>query len=158
ASDTPVNLCGWCGRWGASAAPRSRLQPPGLGRSRLRERELALDDVEAAVPERGIRQVDTDDRAEVLGRHRPTGREQLEIARYELRAPLLVLRVHREREQLAVRVGVDVTRRRDEVRDVGPPRSVALGELDRVAEHRRLRRDPVLVEVVDRELARLATR
>jgi len=44
------------------------------------------------------------------------------------------------------------------VRDVRPPRAVALGHLDRVAEHRGLGLRPQLAEALDRELALLAPR
>ena len=71
-----------------------------------------------------------------LGRLRPAGRQQLEVGGHERRAAAPRSGVHREGEQLAVGVGVHVAGRRDEVRDVAPPRAVAVGELDRVAEHR----------------------
>ena len=64
--------------------------------------------------------------------------------------------VHRQREQLPVRVRVHVAGRAHEVRDVRPPGAVALGDLDRVAEHRGLRVGPRLVELLDRQLALVA--
>ena len=80
--------------------------------------------------------------AELLGRHRAARAQQVEVLRHEVGARLLVARVHRQREQLAVRVRVHVAGRADEVRDVRPPRAVALGDLDRVAEHVGLRSAP----------------
>ena len=93
---------------------------------------------------------------ELLGAVRAACGEQLEIARHELRAELLVALVDRQREQLAVGVGVDVAGAADEVRDVGPPRAVALGQLDGVAEQLVLALGPQLAEALDRELALLA--
>ena len=58
---------------------------------------------------------------ELLGRARAAGRQQLEVGGHERLALLLVAAVDREREQLPVGVRVDVARRADEVRDVGPP-------------------------------------
>ena len=113
--------------------------------------------VEPAVPEAGVGEIDADDPAERLGRVRTAARQQLEVRRHELGAALLVLAVHGEREQLAVRVRVHVPGRADEVRDVRPPRAVALGDLDRVAEHVGLRLGPELTEAVDGQLAPLAT-
>ena len=91
--------------------------------------------------------------AELLGAARAAGAQQLEVAGHERLALVDVALVDRQRQQLAVRVGVDVARRRDEVRHVGPPRAVALGERDAVAEHLDLRLRPQLVEALDRQLA-----
>ena len=70
--------------------------------------ELSGDDLEPAIPEGGIGEVDTDDGAEVFGGHRTAGGEQLEVLRYERFAMQLVLRLHAQREQLTVRIGIDV--------------------------------------------------
>ena len=92
--------------------------------------------------------------AELLGAARAAGGEQLEIAGDERLALLEVAAVGREREQLAVGVGVDVARGVDEVRDVGPPHPVAVGDL---APSRRTARPGVsthdLADPVDRQLA-----
>ena len=112
-----------------------------------------------AVPELRIGEIDADHLARgppaTSNRRRATGRGSGGTKSAPL---LLVPRVHRQREQLAVRVRVHVTGRADEVRDVRPPREVAVGELDRVAEHRALRLLPQLAESLDRELPFLAPR
>src|SRR5947207_153140 len=73
-------------------------------------------------------------------------------------AGLPVALVDAERQQLPVGVGVDVAGRVDEVRDVAPPRAVALGHLDGVAEEVVLGARPQLAEALDAELALLAAR
>ena len=87
------------------------------------------------VPEAGVGEVDADDLRRApraaSSRRRAAARGSRGT---KLGALLLVARVDRQREQLAVGVRVDVAGRADEVRDVGPPRAVALGDLDRVAE------------------------
>ena len=89
---------------------------------------------------------------ELLGRARAAGAEELEV-RLDHRVALLhVAAVDREREEVAVRVGVDVPRRAREVRDVAPPRRVPL-DRDRVAEERGLRLDPELADPLGRDLA-----
>src|SRR5215208_89192 len=80
----------------------SRSDPAGLPRGGLGGVELALDEVEAAVPEARVREVDADDPAQLLRRHRAAGRQQLEVRGGEVGADLLVAAVDREREQLPV--------------------------------------------------------
>ena len=112
------------------------VQPAGedlLG-GRLGGVELLGDEVEAAVPEARIGEVDADDPAELLGRAAAAAGEHLEVVGDDLLAALDVEAVDRERQQLPVGVGVDVAGRADEVGDVGPPGAVALGDLDGVAE------------------------
>src|SRR5581483_4860610 len=104
-----------------SLTRRGRLLGGGLGLL-----ELVAHEPQAVVPERRVGEVDPDDLAELLGAARAAGAEQLEVARDERLALLEVARVDRQREQLPVGVGVDVARRRDEVRDVGPPRAIAV--------------------------------
>src|SRR5438067_637291 len=67
-----------------------------------------LDKSQACVPEARICQVDSDDRAELLRAPGAAGREQLEVARDELVAVHQVAAVGGQREQLPVRVRVDV--------------------------------------------------
>ncbi len=88
---------------------------------------------------------------------RAPGGQQLEVLRHELRAALLVAVIYRQRQQLAVSVGVDVAGRADEVRDVGPPRAVAVGDLHGVAQQLGLALDPQLAEPLHRQLALAAT-
>ena len=118
-------------------ASRSRAARPP--RRVLGGLELAVDDRQPEVPEARVGEVDADDLAELLGRAGPAGAQQLEVGGHERLALLLVAAVDRERQQLAVGVRVDVARRADEVRDVGPPRAVVVRQLDRVAEQLALR-------------------
>src|SRR5438132_8184381 len=118
--------------------------------------QLALDEIQPRVPEAGVGEVDADQLDQLLRAARTPGREHLEVSGHELGAGLLVALVHRQREQLAVGIRVHVARAADEVRDVGPPRAVAVGQLDRVAEHLRLALGPELAEAFDGELALLA--
>ena len=106
----------------------------------------------------GIGEVDADDPTELLGRAGASAGEHLEVVGDDLLAALDVEPVNGERQQLAVRVRVDVARRADEVGDVGPPGPVAVGDLDRVAEHLGLGLGPELAEAVDRELTLLPAR
>ncbi len=94
--------------------------------------------------------------AELLGRLRAAAREQLEVPGHEVGALLLVRAVHREREQAdRTNTRIHVARGAHEVRDVRPPGAVAVGDLDRVTEHRCLGRRPLVVELLDRELTLL---
>src|SRR5437588_5242772 len=137
--------------------PRRRLQAPGGACGIFSLGEPALDEVQARVPEARVGEVHADDPAELLGRARAPGREQLEVARHELGPYLLVTLIDGQRQQLSVGVRVHVAWAADEMRDVGPPRAVALRDLDGVAEHLRLALRPELAEALYRELALLAT-
>ena len=103
----------------------------------------------------GVGQVDADDLAELLGR--PSSRPADSSSRYagtNAVALGLVAGVHRQREQLAVRVGVHVARRVDEVRDVAPPVPVAVAEAHRRRPASRAAVSvPELAEPLDRQLA-----
>ena len=59
------------------------------------------------------------------------GREHVEIALGEAGGRMLVDRVERIHHAVAERIGVDIERRMDEVRDVAPERLVAGLQLDR---------------------------
>src|SRR5262249_43469195 len=106
-----------------------RSEPAGAGGGPPGGGPLLRDDLQAAVPEAGVGEIEAHDRAELLRRARAPAGEQLEVLRYELGAALLVGPVDRQRQQLPVRVGVDVPGRAHEVRDVRPPGAVALGDL-----------------------------
>src|SRR5690606_868473 len=110
--------------------------------------ELGVDDGQARVPEAGVGQVAVDDAAQLLGPAGAAGGQQLEVPGHELVAALDVAGVDGQGEQLAVRVGVDVARGADEVRDVAPPAAVPVGDLHGVAEQVALGAGPVLGEVV----------
>src|ERR1700722_2864697 len=133
------------------------LQPPRGLCCRLSLGELALDQVQPCLPEAGIGEVHTDDLPQLLRAARATCGEQLQIAGHHLLAQLLVAVVDGESQELTVGVGVDVAGAADEVRDIGPPGAVALGQLDRVAEHLALALRPQLAEALDRDLSALAT-
>src|SRR6202035_2538984 len=137
-------------------APRRALDTSGRPRGLFGVGQLSLDEVKPGVPEARVGQVDADDPRQLLGAFRAAGSEQLEVAGNELGAGLLVALIDRQRQQLPVGVGVDVAGAADEVRDVGPPGAVALGQLDRVAEHLGLAVGPQLAEARDRQLALLA--
>src|SRR5688500_8225011 len=132
------------------------VNPTSVSRGLLGGVELALDELEAGAPEARIREVDSHDLTELLRRPRAARAQQVEIRRDEALALLLVPAVDGEREQVAVGVRVDVAGRVDEVPDIRPPDAVVVVELDAVAEEVRLRREPQLVEAVDRQLASLA--
>ena len=104
----------------------------------------------------GIGQVDADDRAQLLGAARAAGRKQLQVARDERLALCGEAAVRRQRQQLAIGVGVDVAGRVDEVGDVGPPDPVAVGDLHRVAEQLGLAVEPELADPVGGQLALVA--
>ena len=124
---------------------------------RLGGLQLLIDDGETAVPEARIGEVAVHDASEFLGAHRTTGAKQFEILRNERITDLLVPLVHRERQQLAVGVGVHVAGGVDEMGDVTPPGAVALGDLHGIAEHGLLRVTPDAIEVVDRQFTVIAT-
>ena len=93
----------------------------GPRRPRPRPLELVAHEIEALRPERRVLEVEPGDGGQLLGAARAARAQQLEVARHEVLALLEVAAVDAEREQLAVGVGVDVARRADEVRHVGPP-------------------------------------
>src|SRR3954447_16930727 len=136
-----------------ASGPSHRVR---LGGCLLGVVELALDQVEAHVPEAWIGQVDPDDPAELLGREGPAGAQHLHVAGDEALALLDIALVDRQREQLAVRIGVDVAGCGREVVHVGPPGAVAVGDLHRVAEQLLLGLGPQLAYPVWRQLAGLA--
>ena len=126
----------------SSAAPRRlSAQPPARTSAAAASAgvELVAHELEALRPERRVLEVEPGDGGQLLGAARAARAEQLEVARHEVLALLEVAAVDAERQQLAVGVGVDVARRADEVRHVGPPQPVAVGDLHRVAEHLGLR-------------------
>jgi hypothetical protein len=76
--------------------------------------------IETDLPEGGIARVEAEGREQlgmVLG---AAGREQVEIALLKALCRVLVDAVERVHQAIAEGVGVDVERRMDEVRDVGP--------------------------------------
>src|SRR5215211_6539969 len=97
------------------------LESPRVPRGALGRLQLALHEVEAGVPEARVREVDADDRTELLRRQRPARAQELQVGGDERLAQLLVATVYRERQQVAVGVGVHIPRRVDEVPDVRPP-------------------------------------
>src|SRR6185437_10254010 len=135
-----------------AAPPRSALHAPRRLRGLLGLCELALDELEAGVPEAGVGEIDADDPPELLGTFRAAGGEQLEVPRHERGALLLVALVHRQREQLAVGVCVHVAGAADEEWNVGPPRAIALRQLDGVAEQLALALRPQPAQPLDRQL------
>src|SRR5205807_6030144 len=97
-------------RWPSGHATdcRPALDPAGVVGRGLGGPELLFDQVEAGVPKAGIDQVDTYQLPQFLWRFGPAGGQELEVARHEGVALLLVAAVHRQREQLPVGVRVDV--------------------------------------------------
>src|SRR4051794_24486778 len=96
----------------ARAGSRRRLlQPAHVPRGLLGVGERATDEVQAAAQEAGVREMEADDLPALPRRGGPAGAEQVEVGGDEALALLLVARVDRQREQLAVRVRVDVSRR-----------------------------------------------
>ena len=98
----------------------SRMRPASL-RGLLGRVELALDEVQALVPEARVGEVHADDLAELLRRLGTARAQQVHVVGLEAGALLLVAAVDRQREQLPVRVRVHVAGGGDEVGDVGPP-------------------------------------
>src|SRR5439155_21786036 len=83
-------------------------------------------------------------------------REHVEVARGKARFRALVNRVERVHQAVAERIGVDVERRVDEMRDVGPEGLVSGLELDRGTEALALHFAPDLAEPLRGQLAVLA--
>ena len=75
------------------AARLSVSRRRGPRRPRPRPRRAGRDEVEALRPEAGVGEVDADDGGELLGAARAAGAEQLEVARHEVLALLLVAAV-----------------------------------------------------------------
>src|SRR5262249_29593000 len=118
-SSRSTRACSSSVRWGSTSSAASwggcePLYPAGDRCRLLGCDELLLDDGETAVPEPGIREVDAHHPAQLLGRRRAATRQQVEVGRHELGSTRFVLPVHAERQELPVRVGVDVARRADE--------------------------------------------
>src|SRR6185312_12439506 len=89
----------------------------------------------------------------VLG---PPGLQQLEIALGKPVAGLLILGIKRVHKAVAESIRIDVERRMDEVRDVGPEDPVSVVELDRGTQRFPGDIEPDLVELPGGELALLA--
>src|SRR5438105_2258855 len=81
------------------------------------------------------------------------GGEHLEIALGKAVAGALVDRVEGVHQAIAERVGVDVERRMDEMRDVAPERLVAGPKLDRGAEALALHLHPEAADLLGGQLA-----
>src|SRR6185437_6182984 len=115
----------------SSPEPRSRALVCASPLQRLQLRNQLLDHADAALPEGGIAGVEAKGGEKfgvVLG---TTGREHRQVALGKARLGALVDGVERVHQTVAERVGVDIERRMDEVRDVGPERLVAGFQLDR---------------------------
>jgi len=84
------------------------------------------------------------------------GGEHVEIALGETLGRMLVDRIERVHQAVAERVGVDVERRVDEMRDVHPERLVARLDLDRRPEALALHAEPELADPLGGELTVLA--
>ena len=101
-----------------------------------------LDHRQPALPECRIAGVEAERREQLGIMFGAAGREHGEIALGETRRGVLVDRVERIHQAIAERVGVNIERRMDEMRDVGPEGLVAGLELDRRAEAFALHRHP----------------
>src|ERR1700730_7527678 len=115
-----------------------------------------LDHGEAALPEGRVTGIEPEwfqELGVVLGAAR---REHVEIARGKARFRALVNRIERVHQTLAERVSVDIERRVNEMRDVGPEGFVSGLELDRRTEALALDFAPDLAEPLRGELAILA--
>src|SRR5436190_21814850 len=155
------------GAWGGSHCCSSRVTTPAVwqarsaahgGRGLFGRLQLPAYQIEPAVPEPWVGEVEARDRRELLGTAAAARAQQLDVARDERLALFEVAAIDRECEQLAVRVRVDVARRADEMRHVGPPRAVVLGDLDAVGQELLLGLRPEVAEAVDAELALRAAR
>src|SRR6201986_4496810 len=85
----------------------------------------AADDTEAFVPEGRIGGVQAERRQElVMGLGAARG-QHLQIAVGEGRVALLIDRIERVHQTIAERIGVDIKRRMDEMRDVSPEMAIS---------------------------------
>src|SRR5436309_545139 len=97
---------------------------------RLQLVDQVLDDRQPALPEGGVARIEAEGLEQLGVMLGSAGREHFEIARRKSLFGAFVNRVQRIHEAIAERVGVDVERRMDEMRDVGPEGLVARLELD----------------------------
>src|SRR5712671_2418789 len=104
------------------------MSPRERASRRLELVDEALDDAEAASPEGGIGGVEAEGRQQLAVAQRAAGLEHREIALGEAGAGALVDGVERVQQAIAEGVGIDVERRMDEVRDVGPEDLVVVVE------------------------------
>ena len=112
-----------------------------------------LDHREADLPEFRIAGIEAEGRQQLGVMLRAACRQQREILVDETIVRPLVDAVERVHQAIAECVGVDVERRMDEVRDVGPERFIAGSEADRRAKAFILHRHPQFAEFVGRQLA-----
>src|SRR3990172_9209309 len=132
--------------------PDPRLTQAYVCCERLGLVELGGERVDPALPDAWVGEIEADHLGELLRRLGAARAKELEVRLDHRVAFELVPAEDREGEQEAVRVRVDVARRAHEVRDVAPPRLVAV-DVDRVADHPSLRLEPELLQTVGRELA-----
>src|SRR5487761_1808054 len=94
----------------------------------------ARDNAEALLPEFRVRGVETERRQQLLVPLRTAGAQHVEILLGEALLRALVDRIERVHQAIAERIGINVERRMDEVRDVGPVPPVLVLVADRRAE------------------------
>src|SRR3954451_23033584 len=92
---------------------------------RLQFRDQPLDHAEPDLPKGGVARVQAEGRQQFGMMFCAAGREHVEIALGKSVGGFLVDAVKRIHQAIAERIGVDVKRRMNEVRDVGPERLVA---------------------------------
>src|SRR5205814_2433787 len=82
--------------------------------------DKAADDAEALRPESRVGGIESERRQELAVAQRAAGPKQVEIALGKALMRVLIVGVKRIHQAIAERIGVDIERRMNEMRDVGP--------------------------------------
>src|SRR5215471_6824266 len=110
--------------------PPDALHSPASGIHRLKLVDMALDELETHRPELWVGSVEAEWGEQLLVVLGAACGEHVEIAIGEALVGMLVDRIERVHQAIAKRIGVDVERRVDEVRDVDPEILISGLEVD----------------------------
>ncbi len=117
----PPRRCGQCAAVRRTATEWSSASAITSARQLVDE---ARDHVEPARPERRVGRIQPERRQQLLVPLGAAGAQHVQVLRLEARMPVLEHRIQRVHQAIAERIGIDVERRVDEVRHIGPEHTV----------------------------------
>ena len=136
-------------------SPSSAIAPVSHAAS-LQLVDEAGDHVQPARPERRVGGVQPERRQQLLVPLGAAGAQHVEVFRLEARMAGLEHRIQRVHQAIAERIGVDIERRVDEMRHIGPEHVVFRRELERRPEAFGLHLQPDLADPLGQQLAAAA--